>query len=109
MGVRVVSVQVTAASADEAGALGRRAVEHRLAACAQVSGPVTSTYWWQGAVTSATEWVCTLKTVADRVDELASVLRAAHSYEVPEIVVMPVVAGDPDYLAWVEAETAARP
>jgi periplasmic divalent cation tolerance protein len=100
-------VQVTASSAEEAARLGRLAVERRMAACAQVSGPVESTYWWEGEVTSATEWVCTLKTTAARLPALAATLRAAHSYEVPEIVATALVDGDPDYLAWVEAETIA--
>lgn len=100
-------VQVTASSAEEATRLGRLAVEGRLAACARVSGPVASTYWWEGAVTSATEWVCTLKTTASRLPSLVIALRAAHSYDVPEIVATALVDGDPDYLAWVEAETTA--
>lgn len=101
----VYSVQVTAPSAEEAGRLGRLAVERRLAACAQVAGPITSTYWWEGTVTCATEWVCTLKTMASRLQELTDLLRGAHTYEVPEIIATRVAAGDPDYLAWVEAET----
>jgi len=98
-------VSVTAPSADEAGRLGRIAVEQRLAACAQVSGPITSTYWWEGKVQSATEWLCVLKTTAPLMGRLTGVLREAHSYEVPEIVAVPIEAGDEDYLAWVSEET----
>lgn len=103
--MRYCQVQVTAASAEEADRLGRLAVEGRLAACAQVSGPIDSTYRWEGEITSATEWVCTLKTTADRVPSLTTALRAAHSYQVPEILVSDVNGGDPDYLAWLEAQT----
>jgi periplasmic divalent cation tolerance protein len=102
-----VQLQFTAPSAEEAGRLGRLAVEGRLAACAQVAGPVTSTYWWQGALTSTTEWVCTLKTTSRLVPSLIASLRAAHPYEVPELVVTPLSGGDPDFLAWVMAETAS--
>jgi periplasmic divalent cation tolerance protein len=98
-------VQVSAPSAAEAERLGLLAVRSRLAACAQVSGPVRSSYWWEGAVTTATEWTLTLKTAADRVDELSAALREAHSYEVPEVLVSEVSGGDADYLAWVERET----
>lgn len=101
-------VQVTAPSAEEAQRLGRLAVEARLAACAQVSGPLGSTYWWEGAVTTSTEWMCTLKTTGDRVSELVAALRAAHSYEVPEVVVTVLQGGDPDYLAWVTSETGPQ-
>jgi periplasmic divalent cation tolerance protein len=100
-----VQVTVTASSAEEAERLAAVAVERRLAACAQVSGPVTSTYWWEGEVQRATEWVCVYKTVARRVAELTAVVRAVHSYDVPEILVSPLSGGDADYLAWVDAET----
>jgi len=104
-----VQVSVTAPDPDEAGRLGAMAVEARLAACAQVSGPITSTYWWSGQITSGTEWVCVLKTTEALVPLLMAALRAAHSYEVPEIIATPVAAGDPDYLAWIGAEVRTDP
>jgi periplasmic divalent cation tolerance protein len=101
-----VEVTVTAASAEEAERLASMAVERRLAACAQVSGPVTSTYWWEGTLSTATEWVCVYKTVVRRVAALTSAVRSAHSYDVPEVVVSPITGGDEDYLAWLDAETS---
>ena len=98
-------VNVTAPSKDEAGSLGRMAVERRLAACAQVSGPLSSTYWWEGEVMSAPEYLCTLKTRSDRLPALMEAVKEAHSYEVPEIVAIPIAAGDSAYLAWIEDET----
>ncbi len=80
------------------------AVERRLAACAQVSGPITSTYWWQDEVTTSDEWVCVLKTRADLFGALARALREAHSYDVPEIVATPIT-GDTAYLSWIDEET----
>ena len=102
-------VSVTAPDAGEAGRLGAMAVESRLAACAQVAGPITSTYWWSGAITSATEWVCVLKTTEAMVTPLVAALRAAHSYDVPEIIATPIVAGDADYLDWIGAEVRPDP
>ena len=98
-------VTVTASSEAEASRLGRAAVEGRLAACAQVSGPISSVYWWEGEVTSSQEWMCTMKTTARRLEELTNQLRFLHSYDTPEIVATPIVAGDADYLAWVDTET----
>jgi len=89
----------------EAERLARAAVEARLAACAQVTGPVASTYWWDGAVDSAEEWQVWFKTAADRYDALAGFLREQHSYEVPEIIATEIVAGSPDYLGWVREQT----
>jgi len=100
-----VQVSVTAPDAAEATRLGTMAVESRLAACAQVSGPIASTYWWEGVITTATEWVCVLKTTSALLAPLVAALRAAHPYEVPEIIATPIVAGDADYLAWIAAES----
>ena len=101
-----LQVVTTADTREEADRLARSAVEHRLAACAQVVGPVTSTYWWEGAVQTATEWQCVLKTTAARFDELRGHLEREHSYDTPEIVATPIVAGNTAYLEWIERETA---
>ena len=101
-----LQVVTTTDTREEAGRLARSAVEHRLAACAQVVGPVTSTYWWEGAVQTATEWQCVLKTTAARFDELRGHLEREHSYDTPEIVATPIVAGNAAYLEWIERETA---
>jgi periplasmic divalent cation tolerance protein len=100
-----LQVVTTTDSRDEADRLARSAVEGRLAACAQVVGPVTSTYWWEGAVQTATEWQCVLKTTAARFDELRAHLERQHSYETPEIVATPIVAGGAAYLDWIRQET----
>jgi periplasmic divalent cation tolerance protein len=99
-------VTVTAPTASEAESLGEMALTRRLAACVQVSGPISSAYWWDGKVTTAEEWVCTLKTTTALVEDLTRALKEAHSYDVPEVVAVPIESGDPDYLAWIEAETS---
>lgn len=80
------------------------AVERRLAACAQVSGPITSTYWWQGEVTTAEEWVCVLKTRATLLAALTDAVSEVHSYEVPEIITW-AFDGNAAYLSWIDEET----
>lgn len=102
-----LQVVTTTDTREEADRLARSAVEHRLAACAQVVGPVTSTYWWEGAVQTAAEWQCVLKTTTARFDELRGHLEREHSYDTPEIVAVPVVGGSAGYLEWIERETAA--
>jgi periplasmic divalent cation tolerance protein len=105
--VDCLQVVTTTDSREEADRLARSAVERRLAACAQVVGPVTSTYRWEGAVETASEWQCVLKTTAARFDELRAHLEREHTYETPEIVATPIVAGGAAYLEWIERETAA--
>lgn len=95
-------VTTTVDAREVADRLAAQLVEERLAACAQVQGPIASVYRWQGAVERATEWYCHFKTTRERVPELEDRLRALHPYEVPEIIAVPIVSGDPAYLAWIE-------
>lgn len=96
--------QVTTTLPDQAAAerLAGVLVEERLAACAQVLGPVSTTYAWKGAVERATEWYCHLKTTAARVPALRARVGELHPYDVPEIIALPIVDGDADYLRWIE-------
>jgi periplasmic divalent cation tolerance protein len=104
-GARYLILQTTTDSRAEAMELARAAVEARLAACAQVSGPVASTYWWEDAVERAEEWVLALKLPASGYQPLADFLAQRHSYDEPEIVATPIVAGSQTYLSWIDEET----
>lgn len=103
-----LQVQTTTDSRAEAMELARAAVEARLAACGQVAGPVASTYWWNDELERAEEWFVFLKLPADRYDELAAFLTERHSYDEPEIVATPIVAGSASFLGWVSDETRPR-
>jgi periplasmic divalent cation tolerance protein len=103
-----LQVQTTTDSRAEAKELGRAAVEARLAACAQVAGPVASTYWWEGGIERAEEWLVLLKLPAARLGELTAFLTERHSYDEPEIVALPIVAGSPSFLSWLREETVPR-
>jgi len=102
------SIQVITAAATRADtqAIATAVVEQRLAACAQVIGPITSTYWWQGKVETAEEWLCVMKSRQDLYQELEKAIRQVHPYEVPEILAVPVVQGSQDYLEWMDRELA---
>jgi periplasmic divalent cation tolerance protein len=100
-----LQVQTTTDSRAEAMELSRAAVESRLAACAQVAGPVASMYWWDGALERAEEWLVLLKLPADRYDELAALITERHSYDEPEIIALPILAGSAAYLNWMREET----
>ncbi|MET7439581.1 divalent-cation tolerance protein CutA [Streptomyces sp. NPDC004082] len=100
-----LTVLTTTDAPGKAQALARGAVEARVAACAQISGPVTSVYRWNGEVETAEEWQVLFKTTGARYDALEAHLRAAHDYDTPEIIATPVVRGSADYLRWVARET----
>ena len=103
--VQFLQVQTTTDSRAEAMELSRAAVESRLAACAQVAGPVASMYWWDGALERTEEWLVLLKLPADRYDELAAFITERHSYDEPEIIALPIVTGSAAYLNWMREET----
>jgi periplasmic divalent cation tolerance protein len=108
-GGEYLQVQTTTDSRAEAMDLARAAVEARLAACGQVAGPVASTYWWNDELERAEEWFVFFKLPADRYDELAAFLTERHSYDEPEIVATPFVAGSASFLSWIRDETRPRP
>jgi periplasmic divalent cation tolerance protein len=98
-------VMVTAPSGEAARALGRALVEARLAASVNISAGVTSYYWWEGAVQEGAEALLFAKTRGDLVGQVIDFVKARHPYVCPAILATPIVAGNPDYLAWIEKET----
>lgn len=99
-----VLVVTTTDSQEEAQAIGRHLIEHRLAACVQVLGPVESMYWWQEKIESAQEWQCIAKSRQDLFGSMESAIRKMHSYDVPEILAFPIVEGSGPYLAWMQEQ-----
>jgi periplasmic divalent cation tolerance protein len=94
-------VLVTCASVAEARRIGRSVVQMNLAACANILPGVKSIYRWKGQVEQAREVLVMMKTSAERLRELEREVNRGHSYEVPEFIVLPVVAGSREYLRWV--------
>lgn len=99
-----IQIATTTTTRDEAQQIARMLIETRLVACAQVTGPVTSVYHWQGGIENGEEWLCTLKTRETLFEKVAMAIREVHSYQCPEIVATPIVAATADYLAWLERE-----
>ncbi|TAN50044.1 MAG: divalent-cation tolerance protein CutA [Betaproteobacteria bacterium] len=89
--------------------LAQALVAERLAACVNILGPCRSVYRWQGAVHQDEEHLMLIKSTADRYATLEAAIRAAHPYELPEIVAVPIERGLPAYLEWMAAETAPKP
>lgn len=96
-----LQVLTTAGSEEEAGRIASLLVERRLAACVQVVGPIVSRYRWRGAIEEEQEWQCLAKTTGGAYEAVEAAIREIHSYDEPEIVATPIVAGSPGYLEWV--------
>ena len=101
MSRRAVLILSTAATRDEAARIAQVLVAEQLAACVQLS-PIDSWYHWQGEVVEAAETRLHIKTMAHLTDAVTQRLTALHSYDVPEVVVISLEGGSPDYLAWIE-------
>ncbi|HET7455678.1 MAG TPA: divalent-cation tolerance protein CutA [Solirubrobacterales bacterium] len=97
-----VQVLTTVASEEEAGSIAALLVERKLAACVQVVGPIVSRYRWQGEIEEELEWQCLVKTTRDAYERVEAAIREVHSYDEPEIIATPIVAGSVGYLAWID-------
>lgn len=98
-------VSMTASSRDEAERIARALVEKRLAACVQIVSDIRSLYWWQGRMCDEHEVLFIAKTARSCFDALEAEVRRLHSYEVPEIVFLPIAAAGSDYLEWIAGVT----
>jgi periplasmic divalent cation tolerance protein len=106
---RAVFVYTTFPSVVEAERIGRALVERRLCACVNILPGMVSLYWWQGAVERGDEVVMIIKTRASLAEAVRETVKDLHSYTTPAILVIPLESVDPDYHAWIEAETRERP
>ena len=84
--------------------ISREAIEKRLAACVQIVGPITSVYRWQGEIETGEEYRCELKTCEPHLPELEALIRELHSYEVPEVIAVPIVHISTSYRNWLQNE-----
>jgi periplasmic divalent cation tolerance protein len=99
-----IQVVTTTETKEQAQRIAQVVVEKRLAACAQIVGPISSTYWWKGKIETAEEWLCLMKSANSLLADLERAIRENHPYEVPEIVAMPIATGGESYLNWLSEE-----
>ncbi len=104
--VACLVVLITVGSREEAQRIARQLVEHRLAACVNITQAVESWFRWRGKIDRASEALLIVKTVSTRLPVLVSRVRAWHSYDSPEIIALPIVGGDAEYLKWVRDSCA---
>jgi periplasmic divalent cation tolerance protein len=99
---------VTCGNSAEAEAIANCLLEEKLVACVNIAGRIRSLYHWQGAIARESESLLLMKTRAERFDALSRRVKELHSYEVPEVIAMPIMVGNPDYLAWINESTAGE-
>jgi periplasmic divalent cation tolerance protein len=91
---------VTCSTRTEARKVAKAILKGKLAACVNIVGGLESHYWWQGKIKNTREVLLLIKTTQARVSEVTSTVQSAHSYDVPEIIFLPLTAGERDYLKW---------
>jgi len=98
-----ITVIMTAANREEAVKIVRQLLQERLIACANIVGPVSSLFWWKGKIEEAEEFLVFMKSQEKLFEVLSERVKALHSYEVPEILALPIIKGLPSYLEWLGA------
>ena len=101
----IIKIIITADSMETAEKIGMDLVGRRLAACAQISGPIKSIYWWKGKIEEAEEWVCTLKTRKAFYKTIEKEIQVLHPYELPQIIAIDIPHALPEYAGWIRDET----
>ncbi|HEY40588.1 MAG TPA: divalent-cation tolerance protein CutA [Dehalococcoidia bacterium] len=100
-----VVIFVTAGTREEAEVIADVLLEQNKAACVNIVPTVDSHFHWEGKAEKEQEVLLIIKTRASLVEEVTSLVKTIHSYDVPEVIALPIIGGNPEYLAWIDTET----
>ncbi|MDP3790795.1 MAG: divalent-cation tolerance protein CutA [Candidatus Omnitrophota bacterium] len=96
-----ISITVSCASRQEARKIVNRLLAKKLVACANIVSGIESKFWWKAKIDSAKEVLIVMKTRRSNFKKIETEVKKMHSYEVPEIIAIPIIAGSKDYLDWI--------
>ncbi len=99
-----IVIFVTVSNSAEAENITKHLLKHKKAACVNVVPTINSSFWWKGKIDSEQESLLIIKTVASALQEVITLVKEVHSYEVPEIIALPIIGGNDDYLRWISDE-----
>lgn len=103
-----IQVSTTTNTRENAEKIAKILLERRLAACVQILGPINSSYWWNRKIERAKEWLCLIKAQSKDYHRIELAIKKDHPYEVPEILALPIISGNNEYLKWVRRETTGE-
>lgn len=105
-----IVVFITTSSGQEAETIGKALIESRLAACVNIiSAGVHSLFWWHGVIERQGEMLMLVKSRSDLLPSIIELVKRLHSYTVPEVIALPIVAGSSDYLTWMDESLQQMP
>jgi len=96
---------MTASSPEEADLISKSLLEKKLIACSNIINDMKSTFWWKGNIQNENEVMIIAKSTRAHLDNIIADVKSLHSYDVPEILAIPILGGNPDYLDWMVEET----
>ena len=99
-----IVIFITASNSEEAHKIAKVLLSQRKAACVNIVSEISSLFWWQDKLDSAQESLLIVKTKASLLDQIVTLVKEVHSYEVPEIIALPIIGGNQDYLEWIDKE-----
>ena len=98
-----ILIFITAANKKEANKIARGLLQHKLAACVNIVERIESLFWWKGRIDRSGESLLLVKTKKTKLSSVIKLVKSLHSYEVPEIIALPIIAGEKKYLNWIDA------
>ena len=99
-----VVIFITTGTDEEANRLAEVLLKQRRAACVNIVSKVSSRFWWEGHLDSDQESLLIVKAKASLLDEIVALVKEVHTYDVPEVIALPIIGGNPDYLEWIGKE-----
>ena len=100
-----IVIFITTGTDGEARRVAEALLEQRKAACVTIAPTVTSLFWWENRIDSDQESLLIVKSKASLLDEIVSLVKGVHSYDVPEVIALPIIGGNFDYLSWIGEQT----
>ena len=101
---RIIQVITSTQNKEDAEKIAAELIQTKLAVCTQILGPVSSSYWWNGNIETVNEWLCIIKSKKSLYNKIEAAIKKMHPYQIPEILALPVIEGNKDYLKWLDNE-----